>query len=79
VGTSSADWEPGTASSSDDIAALAAEFPGWHIWHSRSRRGAETGWHATRKRRGMRKGARLAADAAGLRPLLAQEESLGAA
>jgi hypothetical protein len=28
---------------------------------------------------GMRKGARLAADAAGLRALLAQEESLGAA
>jgi hypothetical protein len=28
------------------MAALAAEFPGWHIWRSRSRRGAETGRHA---------------------------------
>jgi hypothetical protein len=69
-------------SSDDDLAALAAEFPGWHIWRSRSARGAETGWRATRKkgRHAGGVGGRLAsADVAGLRAVLAQEEALVAA
>ena len=70
--------------SDDDLAALAAEFPGWHIWRSRSANGAETGWRATRKRqRGVRiagTAARLAAASPTvLRALLAQEEALIAA
>jgi hypothetical protein len=67
-------------SSDDDLAALAAEFTGWHIWRGRSPSGRETDWHATSKRRENGKRARLAAaDAAGLRALLAQEEALVAA
>lgn len=66
------------------MAALAAEFTGWHIWRSRSASGAETGWRATRKKRRPARsagaGGRLAAaDAAGLHALLAQEEVLVAA
>jgi hypothetical protein len=56
------------------MAAIAAEFPGWHIWRSRSARGTETGWHATRKHGGIV--ARLAAaDAEGLREQLAAHEA----
>ena len=67
-------------SSNDDLAALAAEFTGWHIWRGRSAAGRETDWHATSKRREDGKPRRLAAaDAAGLRTLLAQEEALVAA
>jgi hypothetical protein len=68
--------------SDDDMAALAAEFPGWHIWRSRSASGAESGWRATRKRRRHARGngARLAAPSpAALRALLAREEALTAA
>lgn len=35
----------------DEMAALAADFPAWHIWRGRSSRGADTGWHATRRPR----------------------------
>jgi hypothetical protein len=67
-------------SSGDDLSALAAEFTGWHIWRGRSASGRETDWHATSKRREGGKCRRLAAaDAAGLRALLAQEEALVAA
>ena len=67
-------------SSNDDLAALAAEFTGWHIWRGRSAAGRETDWHATSKRREDGNRRRLAtADAAGLRALLAQEEALVAA
>jgi hypothetical protein len=71
----------GTVSSDDELAALAAEFTGWHIWRSRSASGALDGWRATRRkwRRGPSGagGGRLAAaDAGGLRALLVQEEAL---
>ncbi|HET6187112.1 MAG TPA: hypothetical protein VFE59_08930 [Trebonia sp.] len=67
-------------STTDDLTALAADFAGWHIWRGRSASGRETDWHATSKRRESGKRARLAAaDAAGLRALLAQEEALVAA
>ena len=67
-------------STADDLAALAADFAGWHIWRGRSAAGGETDWHATSKRREDGKRRRLAAaDAAGLRALLAKEEVLVAA
>ena len=63
----------------DDLADLAAEFTGWHIWRARSASGRETGWHATGRPCGERKPARLAAaDAAALRALLEQQEALKA-
>lgn len=64
----------------DELAALAAEFTGWHVWRGRSASGRETDWHATGRRgRGERKAARLAAaDAEALRALLAQHEALKA-
>jgi hypothetical protein len=65
--------------SNDDVAALAADFPGWHVWRGRSRSGAETDWHATAGRR-LRKtgtlGRLTASDAPGLRALLGQQETL---
>lgn len=67
----------------DDMAALAADFPAWHIWRTRSASGAETDWNATRRRRLSRDGAaagklpRLtAASPASLRALLGQQEAL---
>ena len=67
----------GTVSVTDDLAALAADFTGWHIWRGRSASGRETDWHATG--RAARKAARLAAaDAEALRALLAQHEALKA-
>jgi hypothetical protein len=64
----------------DDLGALAADFGAWHIWRGRSANGKETDWHATSKRRDGGKRRRLAAaDAAGLRALLAKEEALVAA
>ncbi len=67
-------------SSADELAALAADFPGWHIWRSRVASGADAGWRATRKKRQAGKPGRLAAaDAAGLRGQLAQQEVLVAA
>jgi hypothetical protein len=67
-------------STTDDLAVIGADFPGWHIWRGRSASGRETDWHATSKRREDGKRMRLAAaDAAGLRALLAQEEALVAA
>lgn len=61
-------------SSDDDLAALATEFTGWHIWRGRSASGRETDWHATGKRHESGKRVRLAAvDVPGLRALLAQE------
>lgn len=70
-------------SSDNDMAVLAAEFTGWHIWRSRSASGAETGWRATRKKRRHARiagtsGRLAAADAAGLRALLVKEEALEA-
>jgi hypothetical protein len=35
----------------DERAALAADFPGWHIWRSRSANLRETDWNATSKER----------------------------
>ena len=59
------------------MATLAADFPGWHIWRSRSMSGRETGWNATRKGRFPRLAGSLpmlaAADAAALRSALAQQ------
>jgi hypothetical protein len=67
-------------STTDDLAAIAADFAGWHIWRGRSASGRETDWHATSKQREDGKRRRLAAaDAVGLRALLAQEEALVAA
>jgi hypothetical protein len=64
-------------SMTDDLAALAAGFPAWHIWRGRSAAGRETDWHATHKRPGDRR--RLTApDAEGLRALLAWQEALEA-
>jgi hypothetical protein len=62
----------------DDLAALAADFPAWHIWRGRSYSGTETGWHATARCRGQDgQPRRLAAgDAGGLRSLLGQHEAL---
>jgi hypothetical protein len=64
----------------DDLTALAADFPGWHIWRSRSQSGRETGWNATRKGRFPRSAGALpivgAADAGALRSALGQQEAL---
>ena len=30
-----------------EIAELAEEWPGWHIWRGRDRYGRPAGWHAT--------------------------------
>jgi hypothetical protein len=60
------------------LADLAADFPGWHIWRSRDRRGRDDGWNATRRKAHgpVPPGtvARLtAADAEGLRGQLEQQ------
>jgi len=64
----------------DDMTALAADFPGWHIWRSRSPSGRETGWNATRMGRAPRDGGALPmlaeADASALRSVLGQQETL---
>jgi hypothetical protein len=55
------------------LAALAADFPGWHVWRSRDGRGRDDGWNATRRRK---PGcvSRVAADGPGaLRGLLEQQ------
>jgi hypothetical protein len=67
-----------TVSTTDDLAALAADFTRWHIWRGRSSSGTETDWHATSRQRGENgKCARLTAPGAeGLRALLAQNEAL---
>lgn len=31
------------------IAELAAEWPGWHLWRGRDVHGQPSGWHATRQ------------------------------
>ncbi len=64
---------------SDDIAALAAEFRGWHVWRGRSGAGIETDWHATASRDLREAGAQgrlTAGSAPGLRALLRQQEAL---
>ena len=67
----------GTVSATNELAALATEFPGWHIWRGRSADGRETDWHATSRRRRNGKRRKLAAlDAAALYALLAQDEAL---
>lgn len=62
------------------MTALAADFPGWHIWRSRSTSGRDTGWNATRKDRGPRIAGALRtlaeADADTLRSALGQQETL---
>jgi hypothetical protein len=65
----------------DEIAALATDFPRWHIWRSRGSSGTETDWNATCKGRGQRGVpgmlSRLtAASPASLRALLGQQETL---
>jgi len=79
VGTSLASCDRVSMSSTDDMAALAAGYPGWHVWRARSRSGALTGWHATATRalRHLGVPGRLSArDAPGLRALLGQQEAL---
>jgi hypothetical protein len=65
----------------NEMAALAADFPGWHVWRGRSGSGAETDWHATASR-ALRKAGTLgrltATDAPGLRALLAQQHAVSA-
>jgi hypothetical protein len=81
VGTSRPDCDRGSMSSTNDMAALAADFPGWHVWRGRSASGAETDWHATTSRQLRKAGAlaRLAAPSAqGLRALLDQQQALWA-
>lgn len=62
------------------MAALAADFPGWHIWRSRSLSGRATGWNATRKTRAPRGDGALPmlaeADAGALRCALGQQKAL---
>ena len=68
-----------TSTTADDMASLAADFPGWHVWRSRSGSGALTDWNATAGRRLRKAGMprRLAAaDAKGLRAILGQQEAL---
>jgi hypothetical protein len=64
----------------DDMTALAAEFPGCHIWRGRSPSGREPGWNATRKGRAPRDGGALPMlaenDAGALRSALGQQEAL---
>lgn len=65
----------------DDMAALAADFPGWHIWRTRGSSGAETDWNATRKGRKRGAGAGMltrvtAPSAPSLRAILGQQEAL---
>ena len=64
----------------DDMTALAADFPGWHVWRSRSLSGRETGWNATRRGRFPRLAGALpmvaAPDAESLRSALGQQEAL---
>jgi len=66
------------------LAALAEEFPAWHIWRGRDGRGAELGWFATRRRRlAAAEGAAglvatlSAGDAAALRDALEQQWVIG--
>lgn len=66
-------------SGTDDMAALVAGYPGWHVWRGRSSSGALSGWHATATRSLRHPGipGRLTApDAPGLRALLGQQEAL---
>jgi hypothetical protein len=67
-------------STASDLAALASDFPGWHVWRARSVSGAETDWHATARRPGAdgTRGRLAAPDVAALRELLAQQEALKA-
>jgi hypothetical protein len=63
----------------NDMAALAADFPGWHVWRGRSGSGTETDWHATASRDLRKAGAQgrlSAASAPALRALLGQQEAL---
>jgi hypothetical protein len=64
----------------DDMSVLAADFPGWHIWRSRSQSGREGGWNATRKGRAPRLAGALRilaeADPEALRAALGQQEAL---
>ena len=65
-----------------EMAALAADFPAWHVWRGRNGAGRETDWHATLKGRAARRSAaaagapaRLTApDCPALRQLLGQRD-----
>lgn len=64
-----------------EMAALAADFPAWHIWRSRGSSGMETDWNATRKGRKRGAGAGMLTrvttpSAPSLRALLGQQEAL---
>lgn len=77
MGTSRTDRDHDSVSTTNDLASIAAQYAGWHIWRGRSSSGRETDWHATGKRPGNPE--RLSApDAEGLRALLAQHEALKA-
>ena len=65
------------------LAALAADFPDWHVWRSRNSQGRDAGWNATRRRKpgcGVLSAGvlgRLTADsAAGLRNQLEQQQAV---
>jgi hypothetical protein len=65
------------------LADLAAGFPGWHIWRGRGSRGADTDWHATRRRKLTRAQASAgmmpalaAGSAPSLRALLGQQQAI---
>lgn len=85
VGTSrrpchAADMHEATTEDTDAMIALATDFPGWHIWLSRTQSGRETGWNGTRRGPGPRLAGSLpmvaAADAGSLRSALSQQEAL---
>ena len=61
VGTSRGERDDKPVSTTHEMADLAAEFGGWHIWRGRSASGRETDWHATSKRRKGGRRIRLAA------------------
>lgn len=69
------------ALTTDEMAALAADFPRWHIWRSRGTSGTETDWNATLMGCKCDAGAGMltrvtASSAPSLRALLGQQEAL---
>jgi hypothetical protein len=79
VGTSHKACDRGTMTSTSEMATLAADFPGWHVWRGRSGNGAEAEWHATAHPAARKPGTlgRLAApNAPGLRALLGRQGAL---
>jgi hypothetical protein len=67
-----------------ELAALAADYPAWHLWRGRNSTGRETDWNATLKGRTARRAATAAgmavrltaADSPALRQLLGHTEAV---